>query len=99
MARPEETMTEVDFVFLADHAEVVNGKLYLIGGGWNRVARVVPVALPGQPEPPPPPPVRFAIVASVIVDWNETSEKIPLSIGIETLDGTRLMHVEGMLEA
>ena len=26
---------EVDFLVLADHAEVVGGKLYMMGGGWD----------------------------------------------------------------
>jgi hypothetical protein len=25
----------IGFVLLSDHSEAVNGKLYLIGGGWN----------------------------------------------------------------
>ena len=29
---------EVDWLILADHAEVIGGKLYMNGGGWNRVA-------------------------------------------------------------
>jgi len=26
---------EFDYALLADHAEVINGKLYLMGGGWD----------------------------------------------------------------
>jgi hypothetical protein len=29
--------TEVDYLLVADRAEVVNGKLYLMGGGWDRL--------------------------------------------------------------
>lgn len=27
----------VDFLILADSAEIVNGKIYMLGGGWSRV--------------------------------------------------------------
>src|SRR5215469_6176609 len=84
LARPEETQTRVDFVLLADHAEVTpGGKLYVTGGGWNRLSRLLPVALPGMPEPPPPPPLHLAVVTSILVDWNETNETIPVEITIE----------------
>ena len=28
---------EVDYLLVADRAEVVNGKLYLMGGSWDRI--------------------------------------------------------------
>jgi hypothetical protein len=30
-------MPEVDYLLVADRAEVVNGKLYLMGGSWDRI--------------------------------------------------------------
>ncbi len=27
---------EIDFLLLADRAEVLNGKLYMMGGAWDR---------------------------------------------------------------
>ena len=26
---------EIGFLMLSDHSEAVNGKLYMVGGGWN----------------------------------------------------------------
>ncbi len=40
LAAAEATLTrvpEVDYLLAADRAEVVNGKLYLMGGSWDRI--------------------------------------------------------------
>jgi hypothetical protein len=100
MARPVETQTEVDFVLLCDHAEVVNGKLYMLGGAWNRVTRLVPVALAAIADAFPPQPARFAVVTSVLIDWNETNEIIPLELSIEDPDGrARVWEAKAQLSA
>lgn len=31
-------MPEIEFLIVADRAEVVNGKLYMVGGCWNKLA-------------------------------------------------------------
>ena len=69
---------EIDFLILADHAEAINGKLYLMGGGWDR--RVMP---PGQP-------LTFAFAAGLLVPWTLTNREHKFTIGIETADGTSL---------
>ena len=28
---------EIDFLLLADKAEILNGKLYMMGGAWDRI--------------------------------------------------------------
>lgn len=104
MPKPAETQTEVDFVLLCDHAAVVEGKLYVMGGGWNRITRYVPMLPPGAgvvpAEPLPLAPGQFAIVTSVLIDWNETNEVLPVEMCIEDLDGrTRLWDVQGTVAA
>jgi hypothetical protein len=40
LADAEATLTrvpEIDYLLVADRAEVVNGKLYLMGGSWDRI--------------------------------------------------------------
>jgi hypothetical protein len=102
VARPEETQTRVDFVMLCDHAEVVaqNGKLYISGGGWNRISRPVPITSTTAGAQPGPPPQHFAIATSVLVDWNETNEAIPLRITIEGPGehDPPLLQMDGRLE-
>lgn len=69
---------EIDFLILADHAEAINGKLYLMGGGWDR--RFMP---PGQP-------LTFGFAAGLLVPWTLTNREHKFTIGIETADGTPL---------
>ncbi len=69
----------VDFLILADKAEAVNGKLYMMGGGWDRLY-VVDFA---QPQ-------RISIGLAIIVPWNATNANHTLSIRAETQDGSEL---------
>jgi hypothetical protein len=62
-------------VHLADSAEVREGLLFLLGGGWNQVG----------PAPQP-----FAIAGLLEVEWEETNAKHLLEIAFEDEDGGRL---------
>lgn len=44
---PSQDTAVIEFLILADHAEIVGGKLYMMGGGWERVrvARLDGVAI------------------------------------------------------
>lgn len=68
---------ELDFVILADWAEVVNGKLYMMGGGWDR-KRVG--------EFPAPTDIRVAV--GVLVPWTLTNQEHILTVTLEHEDGT-----------
>ncbi len=67
---------DIDFVLVADYAELVNGKLYLMGGGWDTYnATAEPVLL--QP----------AIALGVRIGWEETNRSVPVRITVEDDDG------------
>ena len=68
---------EVDFLLLADRAEVLNGKLYLMGGAWDR-RQIRDIAAP----------VTLTIVVGVLVPWNLTNEPHRLRIRVEDEDGS-----------
>jgi hypothetical protein len=70
---------EIDFIVLADRVEAVNGKLYMMGGAWDRLQ------VPDFSQP-----VGFGIAVSVLVPWSGTNEEHPLRIFIESEDGTKL---------
>jgi hypothetical protein len=72
----------VDFLILADHAEAINGKLYLMGGGWDRLW----VADFGQPH-------RLAIAVGVLVPWNATNRQHDLALLLEGEDGQPLLRI------
>jgi hypothetical protein len=67
---------EVDFLILADRAETQNGKLYLMGGGWDRLL-----------IPPAEEAVSFSIALGVLVPWNATNRQHRLRVTIEDFDG------------
>jgi hypothetical protein len=62
-------------ILLADSAEVREGLLFLLGGGWNEVG----------PQPQP-----FAIAGLLEVDWEETNSHHSIDIVFEDEDGVPL---------
>ncbi len=57
----------LDYLLVADGADAVGGKLYLLGGGWDRLM---------VPQLPGPPAVPFAVALGINVPWNLTNRKI-----------------------
>ncbi len=82
-------MATIEFLFLANHAEVQNGLLYASGAGWSELYR-------GQPSPEGQPLLsHFAVATSVLVPWEETNQLHHLTIQIEPEgDGEPLSRVE-----
>ena len=63
---------EVEWLILADSAEVVGNKLYLLGGGWDRLT--VNTGFPVDQ--------RIAVALSMKVPWNETNQKHTFEVEI-----------------
>ena len=82
----------IDFVMLANHAEALNGLLYMLGGGWTDHRRIV---IPGQP----PPASAFSIALSISTPWNDTNRPINLKVAVETDDGSELFKMETTVTA
>ena len=57
---------------LADHAQALNGKLYMMGGGWNIMG---------------PGPLTAALAGIVELDWDEANRPRHLRIELLTEDG------------
>jgi hypothetical protein len=70
---------------LADSAEAVNGKLYLLGGGWDTLAVT---HLPTVQS-------RVAVAVLVRTGWNDTDEPHQLTLHLETEDGDRVPLARG----
>jgi hypothetical protein len=68
-------------MLLCDHAQVAEGKLYVLGGGWNQV-----------PEPDVPIPVALAV--QIAVPWDATNQKHDLTIRLADDDG-QTIEAEG----
>jgi hypothetical protein len=57
---------------LADHAQAINGKLYVMGGGWNVIG----------PDLAP-----FALAGIIELDWNESNQPHRVTAELLTEDG------------
>ena len=77
---------DIAHALLADHAEIVNGKLYLMGGGWDRFFAAT---LPAQ--------IRVAIAVGVRVGWEETNKPIAVRVWVEDDDGKELVRIDGQV--
>lgn len=79
---------DVEWVILADAAEVVNNKLYLIGGGWETLTinSGLPVLHP------------CAVAVAFSVPWNETNQQHNVEIEIDDQDGKQLLAIDGQIE-
>lgn len=78
----------VEWLILADHAEIIGGKLYLMGGGWD-----VLTVNTGFPLTRP-----VGLAAAFSVPWNETNERRNVEIDIQTEDGQSVGKVSGQFE-
>lgn len=79
----------IDSLLVADWAEAINGKLYVMGGAFDTVwAQQFPYV------------VRFAFAAVLKVPWNDTNRRLPIRATVQTTDGEELdWRLEGELEA
>jgi hypothetical protein len=66
----------VEYLILADAVEALNGKLYMMGGGWDQI-------LVQQIDAP----VSLQIACGVNVPYNDTDDEHTLSVTIADPDG------------
>lgn len=81
---------EADYLMLADSAQVVGEKLYLLGGGWTMLnAPQLPFSLP------------IGIAVGINVEWMETNRRHSFKLELRHEDdgGQVLVSVEGEFEA
>jgi hypothetical protein len=76
----ESRVPRVDCFLLADAAQVADGKLYILGGGWERLA-----------TPHLPLSRSFDLAVRVIVPWIETNRPLQFTVQLETEDGVPLL--------
>ena len=79
----------VEWIIMADSAEVVNSKLYLMGGGWDRL--IVNQEFPVQQ--------LISIAISFAVGWDETNIPQPMEVFVRDEGGRELAKVQGQIEA
>jgi hypothetical protein len=79
---------EVEWLILADYTEIIGGKLYLMGGGWDRltVNSAFPLTKP------------VGMAAAFRVPWNETNQPQNVEIEIQSDDGESVGKVGAQFE-
>jgi hypothetical protein len=88
MAPDDPNRMYIDYLLLADGAQVQGGKLYVLGGGWDRLQ------FPTYPSR-----LTVGLAFGVRVPWNETNRKHSFVIRGMTTDGTdELFRAEGEFE-
>ncbi len=70
-------------MLLADSAQAVNGKLYILGGGWSIIG----------PEPTP-----FGIALKIEVPWTETNRPHKMQLVLLDADGQAVLVGENRVE-
>ena len=79
---------EVEWLIIADSAQVVGGKLYMLGGGYDRVT--LPKAPPAHHS--------MAVAVAFRVPWNETNMKHNFELEILDGDGHKIVGGNGQFE-
>lgn len=69
------------FALLCDFAEVINGKLYIMGGAWTQVTKVTPLT--------------FTLAAKIDVPYDRTNERLLVEARLVDPDG-HIVRVGGM---
>lgn len=84
----ESETVQVEWLILADSAQVVGNKLYLLGGGWDVLT--VNSSFPFLQ--------RCAVAASFKIPWSETNQPHDVAITLEDEDGHELLNIAGQVE-
>src|ERR1700684_1675858 len=85
-------MPELEYAVIANHAEAINGLLYLQGAGWTDIQ--TPIGPDGQPAV-----VHFGLAVSILVGGTETTRRFPLKLAVVHEDGGELASVQAQVEA
>lgn len=71
---------QVDFMILADAAQVAGGKLYVMGGGWDTiVTKQFPLRR------------QLAIAIAFLVPWDQTNERHDFELTVVSEDGRAVL--------
>lgn len=74
---------KLEYALVADHAEIVHGRLFLMGGGRDVFpAEKVPALL------------RVALAVGVRIDWEETNLGHDIVVTVDDEDGKQLVRIE-----
>lgn len=81
-------MAQIETLMLANHAESVNGLLYVHGGGWSHHWRGPD---PGERAS------QLAVAATVLLGAGDGVEGVPFIVSIRSEKGEEVFRADGML--
>jgi hypothetical protein len=84
---PQIEEVQIDYLLLADYAEVLNDKMYLMGGGWDQFT---PQAYPAD--------MRWGIAVGIRVPFLESNRPIHFVLSMSGDEGSEHFRIEGDLE-
>jgi hypothetical protein len=83
----EPSHAVIDYLLVSDYAEVIGGKSYIVGAGWDRFS---PATYPAQ--------MKLGIAVGIRVPFTQANVSQHLVIILRTSDGQELLKIEGDLE-
>jgi len=78
----------VEWLILSDFAQIIGDKLYLQGGGWDKLT--INSSFPVE--------WNVGLAASFTVPWNETHQQTTVEIEVQTDDGASVAKIEGQFK-
>lgn len=84
-----EIRPSIDFALLADAVHVVQGKLYVLGGGWDALF------VPGFPARHP----ALGVGLRVRVPWSRTDQVLVIGVDLQDEDGARVLPAPPLAQA
>jgi hypothetical protein len=79
---------KVEWLILGDYVELVGGKLYVMGGGWDVLT--VNTAFPLTKQ--------CGVAASFRIPWDQTNQRHNVEVEILTEDGQQFAKIGGQVE-
>ena len=83
----EPSHAVIDYLLVSDYAEVIGGKSYIVGAGWDRFS---PPTYPAQ--------MKLGIAVGIRVPFTQANVPHHLVVTLRTSDGQELVKIEGDLE-
>jgi hypothetical protein len=84
-------MPQLELLTVANHAEAINGLLYLSGAGWTDLRRAIPAQGPA-------PVTHLGIALAILVGWEETNRRHRVAVVMENADGQEILRMESDFE-
>jgi hypothetical protein len=83
----EPAHATIDYLLVADYAEVIGGKSYIMGAGWDRFS---PASYPAQ--------LKLGIGVGIRVPYMQANVSHHLTVMLRNSDGLEILKIEGDLE-